>query len=250
LRVKPWLLFLPSLVLVLFNAALPICNVISYSLHNLFPSVPLCGSAGTISEAPPRPGFPQRAVQGTVVFRRVSSHRNTARLGDRARAPEERSLWGGRPGDHFNSIGDPMDDRGSHVALLQSLSYYDDLTRKNGSSSSLAKPGAQPSESAPKVPTNDAIASKSQTVCLSAFDTPWRTACLPARSKTRLGFTQRTGQPKPSENTILCLSVRSGMRKTPPFDGTAPIQRLFAPVGQPRSERKRALEPGAYWFFR
>ena len=40
MRVKPWLLFLPSLVLVLFNAALPICNVISYSLHNLFPSVP------------------------------------------------------------------------------------------------------------------------------------------------------------------------------------------------------------------
>jgi glycerol transport system permease protein len=40
LKVKPWLLFLPSFVLVLFNAFLPICNVISYSLHNLFPSVP------------------------------------------------------------------------------------------------------------------------------------------------------------------------------------------------------------------
>ncbi len=40
MKVNPWLLFLPSLVLVLFNAFIPICNVISYSLHFLFPSVP------------------------------------------------------------------------------------------------------------------------------------------------------------------------------------------------------------------
>jgi glycerol transport system permease protein len=40
LRVKPWLLFLPSLAIVLFNAFIPICTVISYSLHNYFPSVP------------------------------------------------------------------------------------------------------------------------------------------------------------------------------------------------------------------
>ena len=40
MKVKPWLLFLPSLVLVLFNAFLPICAVISYSLHYVFPSVP------------------------------------------------------------------------------------------------------------------------------------------------------------------------------------------------------------------
>lgn len=40
MKVKPWLLFLPSLALVLFNAFLPICTVISYSLHNYFPSVP------------------------------------------------------------------------------------------------------------------------------------------------------------------------------------------------------------------
>jgi len=40
LKVNPWLLFLPTLLVVLFNAFIPICNVISYSLHFLFPSVP------------------------------------------------------------------------------------------------------------------------------------------------------------------------------------------------------------------
>jgi glycerol transport system permease protein len=40
LKVNPWLLFLPSLFLVLFNAFIPICTVISYSLHYVFPSVP------------------------------------------------------------------------------------------------------------------------------------------------------------------------------------------------------------------
>lgn len=40
MKVNPWLLFLPSLLLVLFNAFIPICTVISYSLHNVFPGVP------------------------------------------------------------------------------------------------------------------------------------------------------------------------------------------------------------------
>ena len=40
MRVKPWMLFLPSFVLIIFNAFLPICAVISYSLHYYFPSVP------------------------------------------------------------------------------------------------------------------------------------------------------------------------------------------------------------------
>lgn len=40
MKVKPWLLFLPSLALVMFNAFIPIVTVISYSLHYYFPSIP------------------------------------------------------------------------------------------------------------------------------------------------------------------------------------------------------------------